>query len=124
MPKADAEKAVKTDPAEEMRQHAHDAALLLKSMANESRLLVLCALAQGELSVGELNEMVPLSQSALSQHLSVLREAGVVTTRRESQNIFYRLADGGAAEVMGALHGVFCAPQPVVSAVGKRRRST
>ncbi len=116
MPKAAALKVVKTDPAEEMRQHAHDAALLLKSMANESRLLVLCALAQGELSVGELNEMVPLSQSALSQHLSVLREAGVVTTRRESQNIFYRLADGGAAEVMGALHGVFCAPQPVVRA--------
>lgn len=111
MPKAATRPAAQSDPAEEMRQHAHDAALLLKSMANESRLLVLCALAQGERSVGELNEMVPLSQSALSQHLSVLREASVVTTRRESQTIYYRLADGGAAEVMGALHGVFCAPQ-------------
>lgn len=113
MPKAATRPAAQSDPAEEMRQHAHDAALLLKSMANESRLLVLCALAQGERSVGELNEMVPLSQSALSQHLSVLREASVVTTRRESQTIYYRLADGGAAEVMGALHGVFCAPRSV-----------
>lgn len=95
-----------------MRAHAHAAAELLKSMANESRLLVLCALAEGECTVGELNATVPLSQSALSQHLSVLREAGVVATRREAQSIHYRLADGGAAAVMGALHGVFCAAKP------------
>ncbi len=71
-----------------MREHATDAAAFLKALANDQRLLVLCALLDGELSVGEINERVPLSQSALSQHLSVLREAGLVTTARQSQTIY------------------------------------
>lgn len=95
----------------EMSRHADDAAQLLKALANEQRLLVLCSLVDGPKSVGELNACVELSQSALSQHLAVLREAGVVSTRREAQTIYYSLAEGPAASVMDALHGWFCAPR-------------
>lgn len=91
-----------------MAGHARDAAHLLKALANEHRLLILCHLADGEKSVSELNERVPLSQSALSQHLSVLRRDGLVETRRESQNIFYRLAEGPANRVVATLHDVYC----------------
>lgn len=96
----------------EMVRHAGDAAVLLKALANEQRLLVLCSLVDGPKSVSELNRAVELSQSALSQHLAVLRDAGVVTTRREAQTIHYSLADGPAAGVMAALHAWFCAPKP------------
>jgi DNA-binding transcriptional ArsR family regulator len=95
----------------EMARHAGDAASLLKALANEQRLLVLCALVEGPKSVGELNDRVDVSQSALSQHLAVLREAGIVTTRREAQTIWYALAEGPAHAVMAALHASFCAPQ-------------
>ena len=93
---------------EAMAAHAHDAAQLLKALANENRLLILCRLAEGELSVGELNARVPLSQSALSQHLSVLRRDGLVGTRREAQTIYYSLADGPAMSVINTLHGIYC----------------
>jgi DNA-binding transcriptional ArsR family regulator len=93
---------------EEMREHACDAAQLMKALAHESRLLVLCTLSEGEMSVGQLNERVDLSQSALSQHLSVLRRDGLVTTRRESQTIYYSLADGPACKVIDVLHGIYC----------------
>ena len=93
-----------------MREHATDAAAFLKALANDQRLLVLCALLDGELSVGEINERVPLSQSALSQHLAVLRAAGVVTTRRQSQTIYYALAQGPALKIMQVLYDAFCAP--------------
>lgn len=95
------------DP-EAMAEHAHDAAQLLKTLANENRLLILCKLAEGELSVGELNARVPLSQSALSQHLSVLRREGLVSTRREAQTIYYSLAGGPAMDVINTLHGIYC----------------
>jgi ArsR family transcriptional regulator, virulence genes transcriptional regulator len=95
----------------EMARHADDAAALLKALANESRLLVLCALVDGPKSVGELNDRVDVSQSALSQHLAVLRAAGIVTTRREAQTIWYALAEGPASAVMEALHASFCAPR-------------
>lgn len=93
----------------DMREHAGEAAQMLKALANESRLLVLCTLSEGELSVGELNERVDISQSALSQHLAVLRRDGLVTTRRESQTIYYSLPDGPVTEIIGVLHGIFCA---------------
>jgi DNA-binding transcriptional ArsR family regulator len=97
--------------AEEMREHADEAARLLKALSNSSRLMVLCSLAKGELSVGEINARVPLSQSALSQHLSVLRRDGLVHTRRSAQAIFYRLADGPAGRVIETLHEIFCGPE-------------
>lgn len=93
-----------------MEDHAYEAARLLKAMSNEHRLLILCHLAEGEASVGELNDRVELSQSSLSQHLAVLRQCGLVETRRESQTIHYRLADGPAFEVMRTLYEQYCAP--------------
>ena len=93
---------------EQMRASAGAAARLLKAMANENRLLVLCHLLEGERSVGELNAELDLSQSALSQHLAVLREDGLVATRRESQTIFYRVASEAVSSVLAALHGIYC----------------
>ncbi len=95
----------------EMRAHAGDAAGLMKALGNESRLLILCALADGERSVGELNTIVPLSQSALSQQLARLRDQGLVQTRRESQTIFYALCPGPADQVIRLLHDIYC-PTP------------
>jgi DNA-binding transcriptional ArsR family regulator len=93
----------------DMRQSAAQAARLLKTLANENRLLIMCVLAEGECSVGRLNEQIDLSQSALSQHLAVLREQGLVKTRRESQTIYYDLADSEAIPLIQTLHDVFCA---------------
>ena len=94
-----------------VQEHADEAAALLKALANDQRLLVLCALLDGPLSVGDINQRVPLSQSALSQHLAVLRSAGLVTTRRESQTIYYTLAPGPALKIMEVLYVAFCAPR-------------
>jgi DNA-binding transcriptional ArsR family regulator len=96
---------------ETMRAHADDAAQLLKALANDKRLLILCLLARNEHSVGELNSLLDLSQSALSQHLAVLREEGMVNTRREAQTIYYSLAPGPAFEVIQTLYGIYCAPR-------------
>ncbi|MCP4301042.1 MAG: winged helix-turn-helix transcriptional regulator [Gammaproteobacteria bacterium] len=91
-----------------MREHASDAASLMKALGNESRLMILCMLAEGERSVSELNETIPLSQSALSQQLARLRRQGLVRTRRESQAIFYSLSDGPADRVIHLLHDLYC----------------
>ncbi|MEM8817215.1 MAG: metalloregulator ArsR/SmtB family transcription factor [Pseudomonadota bacterium] len=91
-----------------MRRHAADAAGLMSALGNESRLLILCLLSEGELSVGDLNANVDLSQSALSQHLARLRKQGLVNTRRESQTIYYSLADGPAHRVIHLLHDIYC----------------
>jgi len=99
---------VEQDPLEEMREHAFAAAMFLKTLANEQRLLILCALLEGEQSVGQLNTKVELSPSALSQHLAWLREAKFVNTRRESQTIYYQLADQRVLRMMGVLKELFC----------------
>lgn len=91
-----------------MQQHAGEAAALLRSLGNEQRLLVLCHLVEGELGVGALLSRIALSQSALSQHLGVLREAGLVQTRREGQQVFYSLVPGPAQQVMATLHAIYC----------------
>lgn len=93
-----------------MQEHAGEAARLLKALANERRLRILCLLATGEHSVSEINDMLDLSQSVLSQHLAVLREENMVQTRREAQSIFYSLVPGPALEVIQTLHGIFCNP--------------
>ena len=96
----------------DMRPHAARAAGLLKALANPQRLMILCNLAGGELTVGELIERLPLGQSATSQHLAVLREQGIVATRREAQTIHYSLQPGPAAAVIAVLHDIYCgAPQ-------------
>ena len=91
-----------------MRKNADKAADLLKKLANKNRLLILCSLAEGEASVSELNERVSLSQSALSQHLALLREDELVKTRREAQTIYYSLTDSKALPVIQVLHDVYC----------------
>jgi DNA-binding transcriptional ArsR family regulator len=93
-----------------MEQHAESAAELLKAMSHPVRLLVLCHLIDGERSVGALLAKVSLSSSALSQHLAVLRESGLVTTRREAQTIYYSIADGPALAVMESLYQSVCMP--------------
>lgn len=93
-----------------MRANADEAAQLLKLLANGQRLRVLCLLIGGELSVGEINERVALSQSALSQHLARLRAEGLVTTRREAQTIYYALASGPARQIIASLHDIYCGP--------------
>lgn len=94
--------------AAQMGEHAQEAAELMKALANPHRLLILCTLAEGELSVGGLNERIALSQSALSQHLAVLRRDGLVATRRMSQTIFYRVTPGPALDLIQVLHRHFC----------------
>ncbi len=91
-----------------MQAHACDASALLKAMGNEQRLMILCRLVESELSVGDLQAGLELSQSALSQHLAVLREAGFVNTRREAQTVFYSLNNGPAKKVMQTLYKIYC----------------
>lgn len=98
--------------AREMRPHAARAAALLKALGNEQRLMILCHLVSGPLSVGEINERVPLSQSALSQHLGILRDSSVVATRRASQSVFYSLRPGIVTKIIGLLHDEFCPRDP------------
>jgi DNA-binding transcriptional ArsR family regulator len=91
-----------------MQANADEASKLLKMLANTSRLLVLCALVTREHTVGELEELTGLSQSAISQHLARLREADIVSTRRDAQRIFYSLCNVEARTVLEALHGIYC----------------
>ena len=100
---------------EDMREHAADAARLMHALGNESRLMILCILAEGERSVGDLNNVIPLSQSALSQQLARLRSQGLVQTRREAQTIYYSLSRGPAEQVINLLHGIYCGERPICS---------
>ena len=117
------EKVKATTPAmaaQLMQARADEASELLKAMANPQRLRVLCLLVEGEKSVGEINAAIALSQSALSQHLAVLREQALVVTRREAQVIFYRVADGPVHQIIEALHDIYCAPGATAKAIVNR----
>ena len=92
----------------ELQKHASEAANLLKAMSNESRLMILCSLLGKEMSVSELNDLVPLSQSALSQHLASLRKSRLVTTRKASQTVFYSVANEAPAKVIAVLKSIYC----------------
>ncbi|MEP7242050.1 MAG: metalloregulator ArsR/SmtB family transcription factor [Gammaproteobacteria bacterium] len=91
-----------------IKPHAAKAADLLKALANEQRLMILCNLLERPLSVGEINERVDLSQSALSQHLAVLRESNVVVATRDAQTIRYSLPQGVVTRIIGVLYKEFC----------------
>lgn len=96
-----------------MQARAQEASRLLKALGNPQRLRLLCMLVGKEMSVSQLNEQLPeLSQSALSQHLAKLREEGLVSTRRESQSIWYSLEDGPAQQIIATLYTIYCAPDP------------
>ena len=101
-----------SDDLGRMRSHAEDAAVLLRSIGNPQRLLILCELVAGEVGVGELLERLDLSQSALSQHLAVLREAGLVRVRRAGVQAFYALQDGPVRPLMRTLHAIYCEGDP------------
>ena len=109
-----AEPSEVSDSAEQM-QELHDMAShaveLLKAMANEWRLMILCQLAEGEKTVSELQSTLGLSQSALSQHLAILRREKIVRARKHAQSVSYSLSGEDATKVMDTLHDVFCAAQ-------------
>jgi len=108
------------DEMTELAGKAAEAAALLKALSNRHRLLILCQLVSaGEMQVGDLVERVGLGQSALSQHLAILREEGLVTFRREAQCLFYRIADPRAGQVLELLRDIFCpelaVPAPAIT---------
>lgn len=94
----------------DLEASAAEASKLLSALANERRLLILCQIADREMSVGEIQELIGISQSALSQHLALLREQGLVATRREAQTIYYRLADPAAQRIIETLAEIYCPP--------------
>jgi ArsR family transcriptional regulator, virulence genes transcriptional regulator len=90
-------------------KQATEVADILRALANERRLMILCKLVEwGEANVGTLAEAVGLSQSALSQHLARMREEGIVTSRRESQTIWYRVADPRIEQLFAVMYELFC----------------
>ena len=93
-----------------MEKNSAQAVVLLKAMANERRLQILCILLGEELSVGELCAKLELSQSALSQHLAWLRRDNLVSTRKEAQTVYYSLRSGEVKEMIELLHRLFCQP--------------
>ena len=92
-----------------LEKSAERASSLLSTMSNKHRLLILCRLVEGEVHAGALAALSGLSQSALSQHLAKLREAGIVSTRRDAQMIYYRLASPEAEAVLRTLYQIYCA---------------
>ena len=93
----------------ELEARADEVGVKLSLMGNPKRLLILCLLAQGEMSVGAIAQALEIGQSSLSQHLAKLRDGGLVTTRREAQTIHYTLADDQTRALMAALYETFCA---------------
>lgn len=93
---------------EQMEINATAAEALLKSLANSHRLMVLCYLVNGEMSVGELEKKLGLSQSSLSQHLAKLREQKIVGFRKEGTTVLYRIEDEKAMTILESLHGIYC----------------
>ncbi|AIJ58990.1 MULTISPECIES: sulfite-sensing transcriptional repressor BigR [Brucella] len=93
---------------EQMEARANEVAELLKTLSHPARLMLACTLAEGEYSVGELEEMLGIRQPTLSQQLGVLREADIVETRREAKQIYYRLVETKVAKLIDALYGIFC----------------
>lgn len=101
---------------EKLHESARQASDLLKALSNEHRLLILCNLLEGERSVGELQSLIGLSQSALSQHLARLRQDRLVSTRREAQTIYYSTRGEAARRIIAVLYDIYCAPATADSA--------
>ncbi|MCC7427357.1 MAG: helix-turn-helix transcriptional regulator [Alphaproteobacteria bacterium] len=100
---------------------SHEAASLLKALANERRLQIVCLLVDGERSVGDIVNAIGLSQSAISQHLARLRRQKLVATRRDSTTIYYRLHDPKAARVIETLASIYCPPHLTMTRAAPRR---
>jgi ArsR family transcriptional regulator, virulence genes transcriptional regulator len=96
----------------DLQNNAEKVADILRALANERRLMILCQLVEyGEATVGSLVDAVGISQSALSQHLAKMREEGIVAFRRDSQTIWYRIADPRIEQLFATLHALFCRTQ-------------
>lgn len=93
---------------ESIKSNLQEASGLLKAMSNEHRLLILCNLVEGEKTVRELETLVGLRQTTLSQHLARLRYEGLVSTRRSAQNIYYSISSNEGNQLLDAIHGMFC----------------
>ncbi len=89
-------------------QRASEVADLLKTLSHPARLMIVCSLVESEYSVGELEEKIGVGQPHLSQHLTVLRSSRIVETRRDGKQIFYRLTEDKAAQLVAALYDIFC----------------
>lgn len=96
------------NPIDELRQSASAATRLLKTMANEDRLLILCQLTQGEKNVGEIAQATSIHQPTLSQQLTKLREEGLVNTRKDGKFVFYALASDEVIRIMQTLSTIYC----------------
>ncbi len=95
----------------QMAEAASRASSLMKTLGHKDRLMILCQLADGEKSVGELAEILDIPQSPLSQHLSRMRGENLVSTRREAQTIFYTLKGGDASRIIEVLYDLYCNPE-------------
>ncbi len=95
-----------------MKAQSEVASDMLKAIANPQRLRILCMLIEGECTVSQLNEQVALSQSALSQHLAILRQKSLVVTRKQAQTVFYCVADGATRQIIQTLHDIYCPTSP------------
>lgn len=105
---------MKQDTDFDLKQMAHSAgkaSALMKTLGHRDRLMILCHLADGEKSVGQIAKLLEISQSPLSQHLSRMRKEGLVETRREAQTIYYSLKSGEAARIVETLYELFCASE-------------
>ncbi|RMF70745.1 MAG: ArsR family transcriptional regulator [Alphaproteobacteria bacterium] len=89
---------------------AQEASGFLQALGQPTRLMILCRLAEGEMSVGKLADSLGLRQATVSQHLALLRREGLVATRREAQTVYYRIADERAQVLLETLYKLFCEP--------------
>lgn len=103
--------AADNDNMEDMGDHARAASDLLKALAHETRLMILCLLVDGEKSVGELEQLMLLRQPSVSQQLARLRFDGLVNARRDGRTIYYSLGSEEAKEVVTLLYELYCGPQ-------------
>lgn len=94
--------------AQNLQEQATEAAKVLRILAHPERLMVLCQLRDGEKNVSQMLQNSTLSQSAFSQHLTVLRQAGLVATRKESQSVYYRIGDSRVEGLVNAIQGAWC----------------
>jgi DNA-binding transcriptional ArsR family regulator len=112
--------SIDNDDLTEMAAKAEDAARLLATLAHGKRLLALCHMLRGEVSVGRLAELIDLTPTALSQHLARMRDLQLVETRREGQTIYYRLASPEVAAILQTLYGLYCAPTVCAEEAGAK----
>ena len=114
----------KTFDPKQMQQAAGTAAELLKVLANPNRLVLLCLMTQGELSVSDLEARSGITQPSLSQQLGVLRQKQLVVTRKEGKQVYYQLCHPEALALLGTLYALYCAPNTQPSDPTSRSPST